>query len=67
MGHRQVNSCVNDSAQVLTELPRSWSPAADIGNVVYVVDDEDDFSCDVRLDSLEDVGDAEDVVISMMM
>ena len=59
MDHLHVNSCVHDSAEVLTELPRSWSPAADVGDVAYVVDDEDD----LRLDSLEDVGDAEDVVI----
>ena len=52
MDHLQVNSCVNDIAQVLKELPRSWSPVADVG--------------DVRLDSLEDVGDAEEVVILMM-
>ena len=63
MDHLQVNSCVNDIAQVLKELPRSWSPVADVGDVVYVVDDEDDFVSDVRWDSLEDVGDVEDVVI----
>ena len=62
MDHLQVNSCVNGIAQVLKALPRSWSPVADVGDVVYVVDDEDVF-CDVRLDSLEDVGDAEDAVI----
>ena len=63
MDHLQVNSCVNDIAQVLKESPRSWSPVADVGDVVYVVDDEDDFVSDVRWDSLEDVGDVEDVVI----
>ena len=63
MDHLQVNACVNDIAQVLKELPRSWSPVADVGDVVYVVDDEDDFVSDVRWDSLEDVGDVEDVVI----
>ena len=57
MGHLQDNSCVNDIAQVLKELPRSWSPVADVGDVVYVVDDEDDFVSGVRLNSLEDVGD----------
>ena len=30
---------------------------ADVGDVVYVVDDEDDFVSGVRLNSLEDVGD----------
>ena len=63
MDHQQVNACVNDIAQVLKELPRSWSPVADVGDAVYVVDDEDDFVSDVRWDSLEDVGDVEDVVI----
>ena len=63
MDHLQVNACVNDIAQVLEELPRSWSPVADVGDVVYVVDDEDNVVSDVRLDSLEDVGDVEDVVI----
>ena len=63
MDHLQVNSCVNDIAQVLKELPRSWSPVADVGDVVYVVDDEGDFVSDVRSDSLEDVDDVEDVVI----
>ena len=47
MDHLQVNSCVNDIAQVLKELPRSWSPVADVGDVVYVVDEEDDFFSDV--------------------
>ena len=63
MDHLQVNACVNDIAQVLKELPRSWSPVADVGDVVYVVGDEDDFVSDVRLDSLEYVGDVEDVVV----
>ena len=63
MDHLQDNSCVNDIAQVLKELPRSWSPVADVGDVVYVVDDEDYFFSGVRLASLEDVGDAGDAVI----
>ena len=63
MDHLQVDACVNDFAQVLKELPRSWSPVADAGDAVYVVDNEDDFVSDVRLDSLEGVGDVEDVVI----
>ena len=62
MDHLQVNSCVNDIFQDLQEFPRNWSPVADVGDVVYVVDDEDDVVSDVRLDKLEDVGDAEDVV-----
>ena len=45
------------------ELPRSRSPVADVGDVVYVVDDEDYFFSGVRLASLEDVGDAGDAVI----
>ena len=36
---------------------------ADVGDVVYGVDDEDDVVSDVRLDWLEDVGDVEDAVI----
>ena len=63
MDHLQVNSCVNDIVQVLYELARSWSPVADVGDVVYVVDDEDDVVSDVRLDRFEDVGDVEDAVI----
>ena len=42
-GSPAMNSSVNDIAQVLKELPRSWSPVADVGDVVYVVDDEDCF------------------------
>ena len=57
MDHLQVNSCVNDIAQVLWELPRSWSRVADVDDVVYVVDDEDDVASDVRLDRFEAVGD----------
>ena len=39
----EVNSCVYDIAQVLKELPRRWSPVADVGGVVYVEDDGDVF------------------------
>ena len=39
------------------------SPVADVGDVVYVVDDEDDVVSDVRLDRFEDVGAVEDAVI----
>ena len=49
--------------QVFEEFPRSWSPVADVGDVVYVVDDEDDVVSDVRLDRFEDVGDVEDAVV----
>ena len=63
MDHLRVNSCVNDMFQVLYEFPRSWSPLADVGGVVYVVDDEDDVVSDARLDRFEDVGDVEDAVI----
>ena len=61
MDHLQVNSCVHNIFQVL--YPRSRSPVAGVGDVVYVVDDEDDVVSDVRLDRFEDVGDVEDAVI----
>ena len=63
MDHLQVNSCVNDIFQDLQEFPRSWSPVADVGDVVYVVDDEDDVASDVRFDRFEDVSFLEDAVI----